>query len=155
MKALTAAVARRSLRFGSFMSQPYAEGSMNSTVRITRYREQGFDEDSRERTPGAAIVIYEGIASFQATSGAGAAEFGDEQLSYDSGTFSIPVGSRLPRVDDIVRVLSGPDARANTREFKVDSVAVAGRMDSSILLQATGLAPSRQWQDEDDVAADL
>jgi hypothetical protein len=148
---LAHALARRSLAYGQSIAQQYSEGAMNSLILISRW--DGFDTSTGEyHDPDAASTIYEdpdfpgigGPAGVTPTIGPTTLSFGDEPEYYDSIEVYIPKHApTLPRIDDVVLVLAGPDPQFLNRQYKVTTVIGSGRMVPSIHLRATGTAPSR------------
>jgi hypothetical protein len=155
MKSLIAGVAHRSMVLAQHFAEPWAEGAMNTTVRITRSPEPIFDEVTRELGMATEVEIYGpdgpegGIAGIYATSGPVTMALGDEPQYYSSTTVSIPRSAPNPRIDDVVEVLSWTTG-TNTEDivgrlFRVVDVEVGGRLTATTRMQAIGIAPSRQW----------
>jgi hypothetical protein len=150
---LAQAVARRSLAFAQSLAQPYADGSMNSLVIITRFG-GGWNATKGEYEDGTPTVIYDdadfpGIgarAGITPTSGPIIANFGDENEYSDTVDIFIPKTAQLPMIDDAVEVTAGPDPQFVNRQYRVTSVIGSGRLVSSIHLMAVGTAPSRTTQ---------
>lgn len=149
---LITALTRKSISFAQSRIEPFAEGSMNSLVIITR---RGiYNADEGEYDPTAEVAVYDddttpgtgARASVTATSGAGTYEFGDEPTYNDSITVRIPrYELRHPRIDDVVRIMAGPDANLTGRYFRVVGVPAGGILMPSVTLSCTGVAPSKQW----------
>lgn len=150
-------VARRSLAFAQSIAQPYALGNMNSLVIITRHG--GWDPNTGEyKPPEEDVVIYAnedydpldplthigGPAGITPTQGPIVLGYGDESSYEDSvGVFIPKTAPILPRIDDVVLVMAGPDPQFFGRQFRVDAVTGSGRIVSSIKMRASGAAPSR------------
>lgn len=146
MATLVEQSAQRSLAFAQEHSQTYAEAVMNSTVRITRPASATYDEATREYNRPVVSAVYTGDAGITVAAGPITYSVGDEPTYYSSITCYVPHAlDILPRIDDVIEVLTGPDADLNGRAFRVTDVPVGGRISTSMALSATGIAPSRQW----------
>lgn len=149
--SIAAALVRKSLSLAQSMVQPYAEGAMNSLVRITRTGVYNAAEG--EYDPGAEVVVYAddedpeigAKAGVTASASSGQMDFGDEPAYFDTITVMIPRGAFHPRIDDVVRIMACPDANLIGRYFRVVSVPAGGRLFPSITLTCSGVAPSKQW----------
>jgi hypothetical protein len=148
---LLTALTRKSIRVAQSRIEPFAEGSMNSLVLITR---RGiYNADEGEYDPTAEVAVYDdpdlpgtgARAAVTSTSSSGTYEFGDEPTYTDSISVKIPRGSMRPRIDDVVRVIAGPDQNLTGRYFRVVGVPAGGVLMPSIQLSCTGVAPSKQW----------
>jgi len=148
---LLTAITRKSISFAQGQIEPFAEGSMNSLVLITR--RGTYNAAEGEYDPTAEVAVYDDLdvpgtgarASVTSTSGAGTYEFGDEPSYTDSISVRIPRRSLRPRIDDVVRIMAGPDANLTGRYFRVVGVPAGGILLPSIQLSCTGVAPSKQW----------
>jgi hypothetical protein len=148
---LLTAVTRKSISFAQGYVEPFAEGAMNSLVLITR---RGvYNAAEGEYDPSAEIAVYDddtlagtgARAAVTITSGGGTLEFGDEPAYFDSIMVRVPRRSLRPRIDDVVRVMAGPDINLTGRYFRVIGVPAGGILMPSIALSCTGVAPSKQW----------
>ena len=151
MSNLLTAITRKSISFAQSYVEPFAEGTMNSLVVITR---RGvYNAAEGEYDPSAEIAIYDddqvpGIgarASVTSTAGGGTLEFGDEPAHFDSINVRIPRRTIRPRIDDVVRIMAGPDANLTGRYFRVIGAPAGGILLPSVTLSCTGVAPSKQW----------
>lgn len=149
---LVEALTRRSLMFAQSMARPYAEGAMNSLVLITR--SGGFNDLAGEYDPTLSQVIYDdpdypgtgAKAGVTMTTGPVTMDFGDEPQYFDNIQVMIPKEIALvPRIDDILRIMAGPDVQLTGRFYRVVSVVAGGRISPSNQLQCSGAAPSKQW----------
>lgn len=148
MDLLSALVARSKV-VADPRAAAYASGNRPYLVRITRPAAQPtFNRNTNTYTDPADTVVYEGRARLYTISGGSEADIGDERVQFSSAQMSID--SRpgvLPRVDDLVVVLSNAQSISNQvvgREFTVNDVEIAGHFDVGILLTLTGAAPSRR-----------
>jgi hypothetical protein len=157
--SLATLAARASLAYAQGAAQDFTAASMNSLVVITRPDLGGFDETSREYTPPASSVIYDSrdlageptgagaIAGISMASGQISYAVGDETTYYNSLTCYIPTDLVAhPHIDDVVFVVANPDEDLVGRRFRVTDVPAGGRINASIQLSCTGIAPSRQWE---------
>ena len=146
MGVLASQSARRSLAFAQNHAQAYAEAAMNSVVRIIRPATASYDEATREYAVPATSFVYLGDAGITVAAGPITYSVGDEPTYFSSITCYVPHALLiLPRIDDVIEVLTGPDADLNGRFFRITDVPVGGRVSTSMDLSATGIAPSRQW----------
>lgn len=149
---LLTALTRKSISFAQSQIEPFAEGSMNSLVLITR---RGiYNASEGEYDPSAEVAVYDDAdvpgtgarAAVTSTTGGGTYEFGDEPTYNDSISVRIPRHTLLhPRIDDVVRIMAGPDTNLTGRYFRVVGVPAGGVLLPSISLNCTGVAPSKQW----------
>lgn len=149
---LISLITRRSLSYAQNYSRQHVEGAMNSLVIVTR--SGAFNPDTGEYDPTNAVVLYDdadypgvgGQAGVTPTSGPINFSGGDEAVFFDSITVYIPKYMPIkPRIGDVIQVMAGPDNNVLGRFFRVTSVPAGGRLVPSNAMQASGLAPSRQW----------
>lgn len=146
MAALPQLCVQRSMSAAQARAQAYAEATQNSTISITRPASATYDEVARKYTKPAMGAVYNGSAGITIGAGPITLGIGDEPTYYDSCTVYIPHDPpTLPRIDDVVLVLTSPDVDLVGRSFRITNVPVGGRITTSIALSATGIAPSRQW----------
>lgn len=151
--SIVGSLAAKSLRFATQMAQAHSVGSMNSLIVITRTG--SYDNVLREYDSSASQTIYDNLQSAGAgakagisnTQGPTSLSLGDETQYYSSITVYIPQDgpSTNVRIGDTVRVVSCPDNDIDGRIFRVTNLDVGGRIHSSISMQATGIAPSKEW----------
>lgn len=152
MVRLATLLVRKSMSLAQSLVEPYAEGAMNSLVRITR--NGGWDPDLAEYNPDGETVIYAdsdddtigAMAGVTSSSGPISMDVGDEVEFYDSITVMIPRSHPAePRINDLVRIMAGPDTDLIGRYFRITGVPVGGRLLPSNTFTATGIAKSRTW----------
>lgn len=151
MVNLSMMIVRKSMGLAQTLIPPYAEGAMNSLVRITR--PGSWKPDEGEYDPDEGTVVYAddldpslgAMAGITTSSGPMTLTIGDEPEYYDTLMVYIPRGSPEPWIDDILVVMANPEADMIGRIFRVTSVGVGGRLQGSINMICTGAAKSHQW----------
>lgn len=147
-----ARISRRSLSVAQRYAAAYADANRNSLVVITRNYTFNEDKAFYDRSAPPRVIYddsdHPGIgapAGITPTSGPAVMDFSDEPTSYDSVQIYLPLSmAEEPRIDDIVLVTSCPDTTTVGRYFRVTSVPAGGRINSSIDIIATGIAPSKE-----------
>lgn len=122
----------------------YAEANMTATVRITRMDEP-FLNSSGDLIPEEMFTIYEGKGRVYSVSGPMTMNLGEEPQYYSSTYISIPLSATLPRVDDVVEVLTHRDWTMPGRKFRVMDVEAGGQYPAARRMQVTGIQRSKQW----------
>lgn len=155
LQPLINGIAKRALAFAQPQAQAYAEGTMNSLVRIVRNPDFVFNEETRLVEPVNETVVYDdrqmpGIgapAGITPATGPVTMELGDEPQYYSNATVYIPFGAAFmrPQVDDIVQVMANLDADLLNRMFRIVDVPDGGRLQASQQLTCTGVQPSSNW----------
>ena len=144
-------VTRRSLTYANRIATAHAIGAMNSRVVITR--SGAWSLSDFEYDPNAPTTVYDDPDNPGAGAQAGVTpaqgpitmELGDENQYFSNVTVYIPqTAPTNPRIDDLVKVTYCPDPEIEGRFFRVMDVPVGGRINSSIALSCTGIAPSRE-----------
>lgn len=148
---LLRALVARSVSWGQPMVDQHASSSRTYRVRIVRpHSDPVFDRVSGQMTNPPDQLLYEGWARVRPASGAGSAEIGDEVVHYAAATISIDdYDGPQPRHADLVEVLqdsTSSGTRIAGRRFKVDDVQVGGLLDYGVVMNVTGVAPSRRNQ---------
>lgn len=145
IKARSAVVAARSIVLAQMYASAISFGAMNSAVAIRRPTTDSFTEGSRAYNKPTMSVIYEGPAGLTPITGSSEYSIGDEPTYYSSVTCRIPLGSAVPRIDDVIECTYSPDPTIHGRMLRVTDVPAGGRIFSCIAMQAVGIAPSKQW----------
>ena len=143
-----AGLVRRSTNMATLRARAYAEANMIATVRIERPVEPVFDRTTGQLGMPADSTVYEGKARVYGVSGPATYALGDEPQYFSSTFVSIPLGSTLPRVDDVVEVTDHPDPAIVGRFFRVQDVEAGGQMPVAHRLQVVGIQPSKQWSEQ-------
>lgn len=113
------------------------ELQMQSQVHITRPGNPTFDPASGLTTAHTGSDVYTGPARVYPTQGALQA-IGDGLVSIGQTSISIPQDAPLPKVDDIVDVVSTPDDSAMVdRRYRVIDVSEGGILSPSRSLTCT------------------
>ena len=145
--ALVAGIVRRSTALGTLRAQAYAEANMIATVKIERPLQPVFDQTTGALGMPADAVVYQGKARVYGVSGPATYSVGDEPQYFSSTYVSIPQGAANPRVDDVIEVMSHPDASLVGRFFRVQDAESGGQMPAATRMQVIGIQPSRQWSE--------
>lgn len=149
---LSMLLVRKSLSLAQALVEPYAEGAMNSLVRITRGG--SWDPAGGEWDPAGVSVIYAddvdpelgARAGITGSTGPSFLDVGDEPEYYDMISVMIPRSAPAePLIDDLVEVMASPDHDIIGRHFRVTGLSVGGRLLPSTTLQCSGLAKSKRW----------
>lgn len=129
------------------LAQAYAEGNMIAMVKVTRPTAPVFDRDTGGLAAmGADSVRYEGKARVYSVTGPVQYALGDEPTFYSSTFVSIPITAPIPRVDDVVEILSHPDPNIVGRSFRVQDVEAGGQIPVVHRMQVVGIQASREWE---------
>ncbi len=155
LQPLIQGIAKRALAFAQPQAEHYAEGTMNSLVRIFRNPQFVFNETTRLVEPANETVVYDDVdfpgfgapAGITPATGPVTMEIGDEPQYYSNATVYIPVGAAFlrPQVDDIVQVMANQDADFIRRMLRVVDVPDGGRIQASQQLTCVGVQPSSNW----------
>lgn len=150
--SLAQQLVRKSLLVAQFMVEPYANGAMNSLVRITR--NGTWNQSGGEWDPTGTAVIYAddqdpelgAAAGITGSTGPSYLDVGDEPEYYDMISVMIPRSSQAePQIDDLLQVMYSPDVDIIGRYFRVTGFSVGGRLMPSTTMQCSGLAKSKRW----------
>lgn len=124
------------------VARTYAEGNMNSAVRITRPTEAVFNRSTGVLDEPAEALVYAGKARITPLQGPVQLSIGDDPQFYSSCNVSVPL-TVMPQVDDIVQITASPDPGVIGRVFRIEDVEGGGEMPVVRRVRATGVQHSR------------
>lgn len=123
----------------------YAEANMTATVEIVRMSEPYLDINTGNLTAMEQFTIYRGKARVYGVSGPVTMNMGEEPQYFSSTYVSIPLDATMPRVDDVIEVLTHHDWTVVGRTFRVMDVESGGQYPAVRRMQVTGVQNSKQW----------
>lgn len=127
-----------------------AQAHMNCTIILSRHRDGLLDPDSGLYTADTGKVIYRGKARIWDSTTGAIINVGEADLATTATYCSIPFDSEMPRVDDLIRVISAPvDGALESRGFRVMNVDGGGLIRATRRMQITALAENRSWRPDD------
>lgn len=127
-----------------------AQAHMNCTIILSRHRDGLLDPTSGLYTADTGKVIYRGIARIWDSTTGAIINVGEADLVTTVTYCSVPFDAAMPRVDDLVRVVTSPsDDTLETRGFRVMNVDGGGLMRATRRMQITALAENRSWRPDD------
>lgn len=127
-----------------------AVAHMDCQVVLSRHRDGYLDQSSGLYTADTGTVIYKGIARIWDSNTGTIINVGEADLATTATYCSIPFDSEVPRVDDLLRVVSASiDTALETRGFRVVGVDGGGLTRATRRMQITALAENRSWRPED------
>lgn len=141
------AIVKRTTDLAVLRARAFAEANMQATVRIERPTAPVFDRSTGELGMAPDALVYQGKARVYGVQGPATYALGDEPQYFSSSFVSIPHGAAEPRIDDVVEVLTHPDASLVGRFFRIQDVEAGGQMPAVKRLQVVGIQPSRGWSE--------
>lgn len=123
-----------------------AQAQMVSTVTILRGA-LGVLDPATGQVGGvrSASTVYVGMARIRSVEPQGVVAVGGGEVDVRRTVVSIPIGSPVPRRDDLVRVDTDSDVDLATRFLRVTDVDGGGLFGDARRLYCTGWHESRSW----------
>lgn len=124
-----------------------AEAAMTGTVKVLSLIAPTYDDNTLIMTTGVATQIYQGVARIRTELAGGAIVAGDSVIQTSATTVSLPYDAAVPKIDDIVVVLSfGADTELEDDVFQIKDVGGGGLIRATRQLQVVAYRANRWWE---------